>query len=353
MSGPAVGSLGDCDTLDADELQCLLFCRPFNLCHVKSVLVALHDHVEATTHVDIVSQPTALSHEPPASRSTPGAWSRQAQFLHELYEAGALGQEVIHTGQTQNSLRVDDRVGGFWTGIGGVLFGNRLIAEAGIPGKYTWTPLPKNEQGVARYVHEPLVGAATVITSQSKNPEVAIKWLDYVWASPQGYLYANYGLEGEHYNINPEKDSNSPWLKHFGGLPEYSDAIRNNPEGKSVQTVLSDIGAFNHPLYADDDESFTARFSADPFSYELTQLAAPIAVAPFPRYLGTPEQERRLRALREEINPTQEEWTFKFITGQETLDRFDDYVAIMKRVGVDELVEIVQEQHDAYTASSR
>ena len=331
----------------------MLFCRPFNLCHVKSVLVALHDYVEATTHVDIVSQSTALSHEPQASRSRPGAWSRQAQFLHELYEAGALGQEVIHTGQTQNSLRVDDRVGGFWTGIGGVLFGNRLIAEAGIPGKYTWTPLPKNEQGVARYVHEPLVGAATVITSQSKNPEVAIKWLDYVWASPQGYLYANYGLEGEHYNINPEKDSNSPWLKHFGGLPEYSDAIRNNPEGKSVQTVLSDIGAFNHPLYADDDESFAARFSADPFSYELTQLAAPIAVAPFPRYLGTPEQERRLRALREEINPTQEEWTFKFITGQETLDRFDDYVAIMKRVGVDELVEIVQEQHDAYTASSR
>ena len=163
-----------------------------------------------------------------------------------------------------------------------------MIAEAGIPGKYTWTPLPKNEQGVARYVHEPLVGAATVITSQSKNPEVAIKWLDYVWASPQGYLYANYGLEGEHYNINPEKSSNSPWLKHFGGLPEYSDAIRNNEEGKSVQTVLADIGAFNHPLYADDDESFAARFSQDPFSYELTQLAAPIAVSPFPRYLGSP-----------------------------------------------------------------
>ena len=120
-----------------------------------------------------------------------------------------------------------------------------------------------------------------------------------------------------------------------------------------MQTVLADIGAFNHPLYADDDESFAARFSQDPFSYELTQLAAPIAVSPFPRYLGSPEQDRRLRALREEINPTQEEWTFKFISGQETLDRFDDYVAIMKRVGVDELVEIVQQQHDDYTASLR
>ena len=29
--------------------------------------------------------------------------------------------------------------------------------------------------GVSHYVHEPLVGAATVITSQSRNPEVAIK----------------------------------------------------------------------------------------------------------------------------------------------------------------------------------
>ena len=274
-------------------------------------------------------------------------------FLNELYEAGAMAQEITQSGQIQNSLNADDRLGGFWTGIGGVLFRNRLLRESDIAGTYTWTPLPKNPQGVARYVHEPLVGAATVITSQSKNPEVAIKWLDYVWASPQGYLYANYGLEGEHYNVNPAKSSNSPWLKHFGGLPEYSDAIRNNEEGKSVQTVLADIGAFNHPLYADDDESFAARFSQDPFSYELTQLAAPIAVAPFPRYLGTPEQERRLRALREEINPTQEEWTFKFISGQETLDRFDDYVAIMKRVGVDELVEIVQQQHDDYTASLR
>lgn len=274
-------------------------------------------------------------------------------FLHEMYEAGALSQEVTMTGQTLNSLRVDDRVGGFWTGIGGVLFGNRVLAEAGIPGRYTWTPLPENAQGVARYVHEPLVIAASVITSQSKNPEVAIKWLDYVWASPQGYLYSNYGLEGDTYNVNPELNSDSPWLKHFPGRPEYSDSIRNNPEGKSVQTVLSDIGAFNHPLYADDDESFAARFSEDPFSAELTRLAAPIAVTPFPRYLSSPEQERRLRALREEVLPTQEEWTFKFITGQEPLDRFADYVATMKRVGVDELVEITQEQHDAYTASSR
>lgn len=274
-------------------------------------------------------------------------------FLHEMYEAGALSQEVTMTGQTLNSLRVDDRVGGFWTGIGGVLFGNRVLAEAGIAGRYTWTPLPENAQGVARYVHEPLVIAATVITSQSRNPEVAIKWLDYVWGSPQGYLYSNYGIEGDTYNVNPELDSASPWLKHFAGRPEYSDGIRNNPEGKSVQTVLSDIGAFNHPLYADDDESFAARFSEDPFSYELTQLAAPIAVTPFPRYLSSPEQERRLRALREEVIPTQEEWTFKFITGQESLDRFDDYVATMKRVGVDELVAITQEQHDAYTASTR
>ena len=38
---------------------------------------------------------------------------------------------------------------------------------------------------------------------------------------------------------------------------------------------------------------------------------------------------------------------------QESLDRFDDYVATMKRVGVDELVEIIQQQHDEYTASLR
>ena len=80
-----------------------------------------------------------------------------------------------------------------------MLFRNRLLRESDIAGTYTWNPLPRNDREVSRYVHEPLVGAATVITSQSKNPEVAIKWLDYVWASPQGYLYASYGLEGEHY----------------------------------------------------------------------------------------------------------------------------------------------------------
>ena len=147
------------------------------------------------------------------------------------------------------------------------------------------------------------------------NPMVAIKWLDYVWASPQGYLYSNYEIEGDTYNIVPGEKSESPWLSGFPGRPEYSDSIRNNPDGKSVQSVLSDMGAFNHPVYADDDESFcgtvlgrSVLVRADPARRSHRGDAVPA----LPRHAGAGTAPG---ALREEINPTQEEWTFKFITG--------------------------------------
>ena len=62
----------------------------------------------------------------------------------------------------------------------------------------------------------------------------------------------------------------------------------------------------------------------------------------------TADETEELNRIMTDIDTYREEMTFKFITGQESLDKFDDYVESIKAMGIDDAIQIKQDALDRY-----
>ena len=72
------------------------------------------------------------------------------------------------------------------------------------------------------------------ITTACKNPEAAVKFLNYGYTK-EGYMLYNYGIEGETYNLTGET------LTYNGieyPLVEYTDKMQNNPYYPVLDAIL-------------------------------------------------------------------------------------------------------------------
>ena len=64
----------------------------------------------------------------------------------------------------------------------------------------------------------------------------------------------------------------------------------------------------------------------------------------------TADETKELARIETNLNTYREEMTLKFITGQESLDNFDDYLAYMQSMDLETAVGIKQDALDRYLA---
>ena len=64
----------------------------------------------------------------------------------------------------------------------------------------------------------------------------------------------------------------------------------------------------------------------------------------------TAEETDELNRIMTDINTYREEMTYKFITGQESLDNFDAFVEQIKSQGIEDAIQIKQDALDRYLA---
>lgn len=171
------------------------------------------------------------------------------------------------------------------------------------------------------------------ISKDCKNPEAAIKIMDYMW-SEEGRLFLAYGIEGKTYNM-------------VDGKPVYTDEVLNNEEGLGASDVLRTYGAWPTIPWVQQEYSYIQQLEAEPLWKNAAQTCLqPFYVEPFPALLATKEEQERLSVLLTDIRTYQSEMAIKFITGERSLDEFDDYVAELEAMGVADLLKIKQDQWD-------
>ncbi|MDF2717756.1 MAG: bacterial extracellular solute-binding protein, partial [Paenibacillus sp.] len=69
-------------------------------------------------------------------------------------------------------------------------------------------------------------------------------------------------------------------------------------------------------------------------------------VPPFPTLISTEEENTEISSILADMDTYRQEMLLKMITGKESLDKFEDYKAQMKKLGVDKLISIKQKQYD-------
>lgn len=129
------------------------------------------------------------------------------------------------------SIHSPDTVGAWMDGVSELTAGKYPVKEKGDRIQYR----------MKSYQLRPPFGFA--ITSACKNPEAAVKFLNYGYTE-EGYMLYNYGIEGETYNRTGETVT-------YNGieypLVEYTDKMMNNPDYPVLDAILkykAHIGPF-------------------------------------------------------------------------------------------------------------
>ena len=173
-------------------------------------------------------------------------------------------------------------------------------------------------------------GDGTAVTAKSKNKEVAIKLLDYMY-SGAAFGTLNYGIEGKSYTI----------LEN--GERRFTDDILNNKEGKSpsqaiIPYALTIYGVgpkvMSSDAYNQAMNNFPEQKDASQKWGESDLSLLPVA-APL-----TTDENTKVTKMMADIKTYESEMFVKMVVGIEPIESFDKFVQKIKEFGIDEVVEI-------------
>jgi len=264
-------------------------------------------------------------------------------YMNRWYKDGLIDPDFMGREYAQvRSLILEDRIASYWAllnrDMGGI---SGLAKQANHPTfevtATNWPLAPDGKSydfaGSGARIYP---GSGAAISTKNKHPKEALRWLNFWWTE-DGHNLANFGIEGLTYN----------WVD---GFPKYTEEITNNPDGLSIVYALN--------KYAPDggggrfwrqDARYWQQMMALPQQYEAGQLLAKADISRYPPPITpTAEESRELASLQAEIQTYRDEMCVKFIVGDEPLSKFDDYLAQMKKLGIDRAIAIQQGALDRY-----
>lgn len=197
---------------------------------------------------------------------------------------------------------------------------------------------PKNMNGERIEGTSAIIGAAgniggCAISYQNENPVEAIKYLDF-WFSEEGGRLAEFGIEGEHYDM-------------VDGLPVLKDSLIKGNDPAISQ--LRAIGAQQLlPCYYSREaaKQWTNEIALEGTKmYEESGCIKPT----LPSLNFNVEESETIDAMLGSIVTYMSEMEQKWILGDGDVDaEFDTYMSKMKAMGMDECIAAYQSAYDRY-----
>jgi len=229
-------------------------------------------------------------------------------FYQKLYAEGILDKDYVTT-------KWDTMEDKLYTGKVGLVFGT-----SGVVCDIYNTKLKKN-QGVGLVALPPAKGVGQgysistaketrgwAISTTSKNPDLVFKLLEFM-ATDKGQLLDRYGIEGIHYTVTDGKysytDKKSEWWPRFNEVMSY----------KGPLPVLGALGAKSW--------DFLAKYVVGDPDFPIPADLAPTWDA---------------------LTNLYKEYNYKIISGEYSIDKFDEFVKKWYALGGDKITEHAQDK---------
>jgi len=263
------------------------------------------------------------------------------EFMHSWYEDGILDQNF--SGGSPDSL--EQMVNAGETGL--VCTSVDLIpvhnkyAEENNTGAF-WVPIQnivENEGDMAKAAHanySAWVGkAGSFITTNCTEEQLmaALAILNYGYTE-EGMIYWNYGEEG----VSFEYDAD--------GNPQFTDMILNHELGLHEARKIYTGGTTNTLASA---QIWTKSGGEQQVEATETWCSNNVAADYRVPSLTYPDEVKGIRNdLYNAIKSYVDEMALKFVTGEESLDKYDEYVATVESMGLDQLLQIMTDAYQAF-----
>lgn len=172
----------------------------------------------------------------------------------------------------------------------------------------------------------------TSITTCCEDVETAVRWINY-WYTEAGHIAKVYGVEGTTF-------------EYVDGVPTHTEMITNNPDAMTMTNTLAVFLMANNGPGAMENI-----YESDVQEEELVKWGELDPVYVMPSGLSyTPEEGARNSAIMNDIFTYVQESSAAFITGQRSIDEFDDYVAQIEAINIQEAIDIQQAALDRYAS---
>lgn len=255
--------------------------------------------------------------------------------MHLWYDAGYIDPEFVSNDSDKYTAKAIGDIAGSSMNDMTMQYPqwNERMAES-FPGAHWEGITPPAMADGTRYMEkeQPTEGVYYAISKDCKDPALVMKWLDYMYASPEGQiLVCNFGIEGDTYTL-------------ADGKPQLTDKILNHEKGSGIAMWAEGMnGQFPRILSAD---MIAQRFYRYTDEMAQSARAAEFYVPSFPRIIADKEETDKLVAIMSDIDVYRQEMVTGFITGTVSLDQFDEYIATMEDMGIANAIAIRQTQYD-------
>jgi putative aldouronate transport system substrate-binding protein len=264
-------------------------------------------------------------------------------ILRKWYSEGLLDNNFATTQRKTLDANILTGKSGASYGFAGSYMGRWMEAGVAKEPKFNLVgaPFPAHKKGAKpRFAFlSPPFGAnagSAAITTKCKNVEAAARYLDYAY-SKQGHMLYNFGIENVSY-------------KMVNGSPVYTELITNNPEKLSNTQVMSKYmrSHYNGPFV--QDKVYIQQYLALPQQRDAIEQWKKNDYGKYylPPVTPTQAESSELSKIMNDINTYTGEMALKFIMGVESLDKYDEYVAQVKKMGIDKAVAIYQAAYERY-----
>ena len=185
-------------------------------------------------------------------------------------------------------------------------------------------------------------GVKSAITTQCKDPELAMKWLNFGYTEA-GHMLLNFGIEGVSYE----------WVEKDGKkYPQYTKHITENEDGLSMSQAFQLYSQAGQGGNYRQDVRYLEQYAGLPQQQDAWKTW--VNTDTFDHYVPTTnvadEDADEYAALASEIDGYRDEMYIKFIMGTEPLENFDKFVKTLNDMGLPRLLEIRQKAFDLYNA---
>ncbi len=249
-------------------------------------------------------------------------------FLNQLYKEKLLWQDYYKKDLPKwRSNLANGNFGIFYMPFSDVFLNieNNYIGFAPVKG-------PRGDRLWSNYGTPVETVGAFAISTVNKHPEVAMKWVDYFYSNA-GALFFRYGIKGRTYTLKAD------------GKPVISPRIVKDPRG--FMTALGEInlvpgGGFPHWLNEN-----TEGIVATDKTKEVEKVIDPyLPKVVYPAPIFDKATADRIIPIVQDINTFRDESVTKFIVGDLSFDKWDEYVSTLHKIGLGEVEEAYQKAFD-------
>jgi putative aldouronate transport system substrate-binding protein len=183
------------------------------------------------------------------------------------------------------------------------------------------------------------------ITKNNEHPEATIRMIDFLY-SLRGSILVNTGI------LLSEEVMNDT-SKVVDIKTEYTNALRESIAKKydnDFEFVQKELTNFIGPKYTSKEYPSKIKPPVANVFYDsqVAEKFEPVSKVAIPQVSLSVDEQKETEIILTDLLTYVTEMEARFIFGEESLDKWDDYIATMKQMRVDELVSIQQAAYDRY-----